>query len=146
ERGGRGDWVQLSGRQRARPRDRSGGNEREDLRLAGRGEDRLRTRGRPEPGHGNRPRGTGDEEGHSRLHRVGCAGTDTGRGSGRTYATRGARRSPAAARGPAGARSLGGGATSTTPGGTVAARRELRADDRDAQGNRGAHAPLPRHL
>ena len=49
-------------------------HERQDLRVAGRGEDRVRARRRPEPGAGNRPRRPRDEEGHPQLHRVGRQG------------------------------------------------------------------------
>ena len=49
-------------------------HERQDLRVAGRREDRVRARRRPEPGAGNRARRPRDEEGHPQLHRVGRQG------------------------------------------------------------------------
>ena len=121
---------------RSKRDDRGGAvHQRQDIRLARRRQDRFRARRRSEPGAGDRTRRPRHEEGHPQLHRVGRTGCTAGRAG--------------AARGAAGARRAGnaGGSCSGCclsrrgPG-----RRELRADDRDAQGHRRAHAPLARHL
>ncbi len=119
---------------------------RQNVRLARGGEDRGRARSRPGAGAGHRPRRPRHEEGHPRLHRVGRPGdgaADTRAGAATRGARAGASRAPAAP-GTGATRSAGGAAPGAAR--SRATRRDRRADDRDAPRDRGAHAPLARHL
>ena len=134
--------------------------ERHDVRLAGRRADRLRARRRPEPGPGHRPRRPRDEEGHprrssspalprplprrplpsprqpARQRRTGCPAPPP-------PLHRDPHRSPArrATAPPAPPRRR----SRRSPPRRPSRRRDARADDRDAQRHRRAHAPLARH-
>ena len=120
---------------------------RHTLRLAGRRADRRRARGRPGAGRGHRPRRPRDEEGHPGLRRVGQPRRRRPRSRAgpapppppgepaapplrRTRAAPPPHRAPP----PAGADCRG-----------EPARRDARADERDAPRHRRAHAPLARH-
>ena len=112
---------------------------RQDIRLAGRGEDRGRAQRRSGAGARHRPRRPRHEEGHPRLHRVRCAGQ-------RASDAGAAARARAAACARAGASRTRAAADGTRAADRSATRRGPRAHERHAPRHRRAHAPLARHL
>ena len=140
------------------------GEQRQDVRLAGRGADRRGARRRPEPRPGNRHRRPRDEEGHPRLHRVRRSRRARARGSEppTSPSPPPSPRPPTAVAAPAGLappcrlaaapppppRTSGPLRAAPSPSRAAAAEPgEIDgADDGDAPRRDGAHAPLARHL
>ena len=138
------------------PRLEAAARQRPHVRLAGRRADRGRARRRPERDRRHRAGRPRDEEGHPRVHRVRCPGTCgacthyTRQPRHRLHPSPPHRWSPRPAPPAAPRHARAGVRRATRAAGACGswsdAWRGRGADERDATRDRGAHAPLARHL